>query len=176
MSAKIFHTRTSHARQFHLRPYRDTDLEDSIALWLAAWQHTYPDMDFKKRVEWWRNRWLNELLPVGEAIVAEDDAGIMIGFVILTPATGYMDQLAVDVKWQGSGLAKTLLDYVKGRSNGLVELHVNESNVRAVRFYQREGFKLIEETTHPGGVLPVYKMLWQDNPSSYPLTPAKAGV
>jgi len=149
-----------HSSAFHLRPYRDEDFDDTVALWLSAWEQTYPDIDFKKRETWWRNRWLNELLPVGEAIVATGNDQKLIGFVILTPATGYMDQLVVAPDWQGSGLAKALLDYVKGRSGGVVELHVNESNMRALRFYQREGFSMMEKTTHPGGVLPIYKMLW----------------
>jgi len=35
----------------------------AIALWLRTWQQTYPDIDFAARLDWWRTRWRDELVP-----------------------------------------------------------------------------------------------------------------
>lgn len=144
-----------------LRPYRPEDLEETIALWLRAWTVTFPDIDFRKRLDWWRARWLNELLPVGEAVVAEDRKKRVVGFVVITPATGYLDQIVVGPELWGTGLAEKLLEYAKRRCPSGVELHVNQSNQRAIRFYEREGFRVTAEDVNPRSGLPILKMRWE---------------
>jgi putative acetyltransferase len=98
-----------------LRPYRDSDLEDIVALWHRAWSKAYPAIDFTARLPWWRERLANELIPTGEVVVAEDQIGAIVGFVTLTPATGYLDQLVVAPEHQRRGLADRLMAYAKGR-------------------------------------------------------------
>src|SRR5580658_11343179 len=56
-----------------LRRYRSNDEDASVALWLRAWEKTYPELDFAERLAWWRERWRNELLPVAEVIIAETE-------------------------------------------------------------------------------------------------------
>jgi putative acetyltransferase len=143
-----------------LRPYRESDLEGVVALWHRAWSAAYPAIDFTARLPWWRARLTNELLPTGEVVVAEDDLGAIVGFVTLTPATGYLDQLAVAPEHQGRGLAGRLVDYAKRRSPGTVELHVNASNLRAIAFYRRKGFAVTGESVNPNSGLPVLAMRW----------------
>lgn len=144
-----------------LRPYRDSDLEGVVALWHRAWSRTYPAIDFTARLPWWRERLANELIPTGEVVVAEDQVGAIIGFVTLTPATGYLDQLVVAPEHQGRGLADRLMAYSKGRSPGVVELHVNASNARALAFYRRHGFVVTGESVNPKSGLPVLAMRWR---------------
>ncbi len=132
-----------------------------MQLWLETWQATYPDIDFSERLDWWKQRWLNELLVVGEVIAATDDAKNLVGFVALTPATGYLDQLVVVPSLQGQGLGKLLLDYVKGRADKRVDLHVNQSNIQALNFYRSQGFKITHEAVNPNSGLPTYAMRWQ---------------
>ena len=83
-----------------LRPYHDEDEDASIALWLETWKLAYPSIDFDKRVDWWRARWRDELVPVAQIVVAEQ-AGNMAGFVTID-ATGYLDQLVVGPAYWGS--------------------------------------------------------------------------
>lgn len=144
-----------------LRPYHADDLDPAIALWLEAWQATFAEIDFTARLPWWRARWQNELLPVGEVIVAEDASHRLVGFVVLTPATGYLDQLVVAPALWGKGLARRLLAYAKGRCPDGVELHVNQSNARALRFYEREGFRVAGEDVNPLSGLATYRMRWE---------------
>jgi putative acetyltransferase len=150
----------SHSADFYLRPYQDNDLEPALALWLKAWQHAYPDIDFSQRMPWWRARWENEILPVNDVVAALDRQNNLIGVVTITPATGYLDQIYVDPDWQGKDVAQALLNYAKTRCPEEVSLHVNQSNARAVNFYLREGFKIAGESVNPLSGLATYKMAW----------------
>ena len=121
-----------------LRPYRAEDEDASIALWLETWKLAYPSIDFDKRVDWWRERWRTELVPAAHIVAAEQD-GALVGFVTIDN-TGYLDQLVVGPAHWGSDVARKLMDEAKRLSPGGVTLKVNADNVRAIKFYVRNGF------------------------------------
>lgn len=132
-----------------LRPYRAEDEDASIALWLETWKLAYPSIDFDKRVDWWRARWRNELVPVAQIVVAERD-GAMAGFVTID-GTGYLDQLVVGPAHWGTETARLLMDDAKRLSPDGVTLKVNADNARAIRFYVRNGFvKAADEMNSSG--------------------------
>jgi putative acetyltransferase len=145
--------------RFHLRPYQPSDEDAAIALWQRTWQLAYPAIDFAQRVDWWRERWRNELVPKAEIIVAEQ-AGEIAGFVTID-ASGYLDQLVVAPDQWGSSLADTLVDEAKRRSPDHVTLKVNADNARAIRFYERNGFMHAGEDVNPSSGRPVLKMQWK---------------
>jgi putative acetyltransferase len=124
---------------FHLRPYRPDDYEHAIGVWLRAWQRAMPEIAFAKRLEWWRERWQRELVPSNTIIIAESD-GAVIGFLVIDPANGWLDQIAVEPLRWGDGIADALVAEAKRISPRSVRLDVNQSNKRAVRFYERAGF------------------------------------
>ncbi len=132
-----------------LRPYRAEDEDASIALWLQTWKLAYPSIDFDKRVDWWRERWRTELVPVAQIVVAEQDDA-MVGFVTID-ATGYLDQLVVTPAQWGSDVARLLMDEAKRLSTGGVTLKVNADNLRAIRFYTRNGFTKTGDEVNSSG-------------------------
>jgi putative acetyltransferase len=144
---------------FHLRPYRAEDEDAVIALWQQTWQQAYPQIDFAARVDWWRERWRNELVPNAAIIVAEK-AGALIGFVTID-VTGYLDQLVVAPDHWGSELATTLVNEAKRLSPDRITLLVNTDNIRAIRFYERCGFVRAGEDVNPTSGRPVLKMEWK---------------
>ena len=143
---------------FTLRLYRAGDEDAAIALWQRTWQQAYPQIDFAGRVGWWRERWRNELVANAAIVVAEQN-GALIGFVTID-ASGYLDQLVVHPDHWGSPLAKTLVDEAKRLSPSGITLVVNEDNVRAIRFYERNGFVHAGEDVNPASGRPVLKMAW----------------
>jgi putative acetyltransferase len=145
--------------EFQLRPYRVEDEDAAIALWQETWQQAYPSIDFGAREKWWRERWRDELVPNAAIMVAEA-AGALIGFVTID-ATGYLDQLVVDPAHWGSELANTLVDEAKRLSPDRITLLVNTDNVRAIRFYERNGFVHAGEDVNPTSGRPVLKMEWK---------------
>jgi putative acetyltransferase len=123
---------------FQLRPYRESDEDVSIALWLETWRQAYPSINFDARVDWWRERWRNELVPVAQIVVAEQN-GAIVGFVTID-SRGYLDQLVVSPAQWGSDVARLLVDDAKRLSPVGVTLKVNADNARAIKFYMRNGF------------------------------------
>src|SRR6202042_429473 len=93
---------------FSLRRYQPNDEDASVALWLRSWQAAYPALDFAARLDWWRERWRNELVSSTEIVIAET-ADVMIGFVTVDPKTLYLDQLVVAPESWGAGVGEALI-------------------------------------------------------------------
>ena len=142
-----------------LRPYAPGDEAAAIELWRQTWQQAYPAIDFAARVDWWRERWRGELVPSATIMVAET-AGSLAGFVTVDAATGYLDQIVVAPGHWGAGIAEMLLDEAKRLSPSRLELHVNQDNARAIRFYQKHGFVVAVEDVNARSGAQIYLMKW----------------
>ncbi len=142
-----------------LRPYTAADEDAAIALWLRTWQQTYPDIDFAARLDWWRTRWRDELVPQTRITVAES-AGALTGFVTVNPLTLYLDQIVVAPEAWGTGTAEALIEEARRISPRGLDLQVNQDNQRAIRFYQKQGFAITGEDTNSSGRL-TYWMKWR---------------
>jgi putative acetyltransferase len=145
------------AALYQLRPYVTADEDASIALWLETWRQAYPSINFDARVDWWRARWRTDLVPVAQIVVAEQD-GALIGFVTID-GSGYLDQLVVSPAQWGSSVSKALVDEAKRLSPSGVTLKVNADNLRAIRFYERNGFAKTGDEVNSSG-REVWLMTW----------------
>ena len=145
---------------FRLRPYRAADEDTAIELWRRSWQVAYPHLDFAARLDWWRERWRNEL--VGTATIVLDEAGgEVVGFVTVDPRTLYLDQIVVAPEAWGSKIAGALLAEAKRLSPRGLDLKVNADNARAIRFYQKQGFVITGDATNPRSGAPIHTMAWR---------------
>ncbi len=142
-----------------LRPYAAKDEDAAVALWLRSWQTAYPQIDFAKRLDWWRERWRNELTTSADIVIAET-AGTIIGFVTVDPQTRYLDQIVVAPEHWASGIGKALIAVAKELSPSGLELHVNADNARAIRFYEKLGFAISGDGVNPISGKPVHRMRW----------------
>ncbi len=143
-----------------LRRYDADDEAAAIALWLLSWQAAYPQLDFVARLDWWRERWRNELVPSAEIVIAETD-GEVIGFVTVDSRALYLDQLAVAPQHWGSGVAAALIAAAKRLSPTGLDLDVNTDNARAIRFYGKEGFVVSGKGVNPVSGKPLHRMTWR---------------
>jgi len=143
-----------------LRPYAEADEDAAIELWRRTWQKHYPRIDFTARVNWWRERWRNELVPVATITVAERD-GALIGFVTVDRKTRYLDQFVVAPEAWGSDVARALMDEAKRQSPSGLDLLVNKDNARAIRFYEKHGFVYAGEDKNPVSGIAVNRMEWR---------------
>lgn len=143
-----------------LRPYDLRDEDATIALWLRAWQAAYPQLDFTARLDWWRKRWRNELVPSADIVIAET-AGDLIGFVTVDRRTAYLDQIVVAPEHWASGVGAALIAAAKQLSPAGLELDVNTDNARAVRFYDKQGFSISGAGVNPISGKPVHRMRWR---------------
>jgi putative acetyltransferase len=143
-----------------LRPYEPHDEDDAVALWLRTWQAAYPQLDFAARLDWWRERWRNELVTSADIVIAEA-GGEVIGFVTVDPRAFYLDQIVVAPEHWASGVGSALIAVAKQLSPTGLELDVNTDNARAIRFYDKQGFAISGAGVNPISGKPVHRMRWQ---------------
>jgi len=143
-----------------LRRYAAADETAAIELWRRTWQVAYPDIDFSARLDWWRTRWRDELVPTCVITIVERD-GAMLGFVTVDPVTGYLDQIVVAPEAWGSPLAAALVVEAKRIAPNGVDLLVNQTNARAIRFYEKQGFVITGADKNPLSGAPLHKMSWR---------------
>jgi putative acetyltransferase len=147
-----------------LRPYTSDDEAEAIELWRRTWQIAYPNLDFTARLDWWRNRWRTELVPIAQIMIAES-AGQMAGFVTVDPSTGYLDQIVVSPEAWGAKVGEALLGAARRIAPAGLDLHVNADNDRAIAFYRKHGFAVSGEAVNPRSGAPVLKMSWRPEKS-----------
>src|SRR5258708_1772744 len=145
---------------FKLRRYTPADEAAAIELWRRTWQIAYPKIDFNDRVDWWRQRWREEIVPAATIAVAEAD-GKMLGFVTVDPRTFDIDQTVVAPEAWGLGVAAALIAEAKRISPAGLDLHVNKDNVRAIRFYEKRGFVISGEALNWRPAAPLPTLTWR---------------
>jgi putative acetyltransferase len=145
-----------------LRPYQSSDEPSALALWQRSWQQAYPQIDFSKRVDWFREHW-GDLRLDSKIVIAESEAAPdhLAGFVAVSPRTGYLDQIVVAPEVQHHGVGKALIDAAKQIGREGLYLHVNKDNERALDFYKKCGFVIAGEDVNRRSGAPVYMMTWR---------------
>lgn len=93
--------------------------------------------------QYWTSNYelVKEMLLQAEVYVYEDNK-IIQGFVGVRDE--YIEGIFVSDKMKSHGIGKALLDYIKDKKARL-QLNVYQKNVRAMSFYQREGFTIQSE-------------------------------
>ena len=100
---------------------------------------------------------VKEMLPQAEVYVYEDDKMIQ-GFIGVSDE--YIEGIFVSDEMQSCGIGKMLLDYIKDKKDKL-QLKVYQKNVRAMSFYQREGFTIQSEEMDEFTREKEYVMNWE---------------
>ena len=102
---------------------------------------------------------VKEMLPQAEVYVYEDDKMIQ-GFIGVSDE--YIEGIFVSDEMQSRGIGKILLDYIKDKKDKL-QLKVYQKNVRAMSFYQREGFTIQSEEMDEFTREKEYVMNWESS-------------
>ena len=119
-----------------IRKLRKTDINRVADIWLKTNLKAH---SFISEQYWISNyERVKEMLSQAEVYVYEDDKMIH-GF--LGVGDEYIEGIFVSDKMQSHGIGKSLLDYIKDKKVRL-QLNVYQKNVRAISFYQREGFTI----------------------------------
>lgn len=124
-----------------IRAYKNSDLTAVMQIWLDT---NIKAHSFIPKKYWTDNySMVEKVLPQAEVYVYEENnTNEIVGFIGLTDH--YIAGLFVKEAAQSKGIGKQLLNYVKG-TRADMSLSVYQKNVRAVSFYQREGFKVQSE-------------------------------
>jgi ribosomal protein S18 acetylase RimI-like enzyme len=87
-----------------------------------------------------------------EVRVALQD-NLIVGLASCYLPDRFLHSLYVDAAARSRGVGRALLDATRAAAGGPLSLKVQKLNVRAIAFYRREGFQVIDEggSAEPGG-------------------------
>jgi len=88
------------------------------------------------------HEFFGEAVATKDVWIAEED-GTLAGFISFS--TRWVNHLFIDLGCQGRGIGSALLDLAKAENDAL-QLWVFQENIKARRFYERRGFRLVKET------------------------------
>ena len=143
-----------------IRELQNADINSVTDLWLDTNLKAH---DFIPS-QYWKSNYdaVKEMLPQAEVYVYENDKKIQ-GFVGLNDE--YIEGIFVSDEMQSQGIGKLLLGFVKEKRTKL-HLNVYQKNIRAINFYQREGFEIRGEGLDEATGEKDYVMVWQTHSSS----------
>ena len=131
-----------------INPYDPRHLEITAQLWLDSFLSSGVSMAREITVAELAARIPVEIEAGWSAFLAWE-AGMLVGFLALKPATSCLDQLFVLPEAQGRGVGAALLDFADEQMPGGMWLGTAAQNVGGRRFYERHGFRLAETGVHP---------------------------
>ena len=122
-----------------IRKMQNIDIDRVADIWLK----TNLKAHYFIPEQYWTSNYelVKEMLLQAEVYVYEDNK-IIQGFVGVRDE--YIEGIFVSDKMKSHGIGKALLDYIKDKKARL-QLNVYQKNVRAMSFYQREGFTIQSE-------------------------------
>ena len=138
-----------------IRTLQNADINRVADIWLDTNLKAHSFIS----AQYWKSNYelVKEMLSQAEVYVYEDGQKIQ-GFIGLSDE--YIEGIFVPEEMQSQGIGKLLLNYIKGRKSAL-HLNVYQKNIRAIHFYQREGFEIqcegLDEVTGEKD----YVMIWQ---------------
>jgi len=138
-----------------IRKLQNADMDRVAGIWLDANLKAHSFIS----PQYWKGNFetVKKMLPQAEVYVYENDREIW-GFIGLNGA--YIEGIFVSSEMQSRGIGKRLLDFVKTKKTEL-RLNVYQKNMRAIRFYQREGFKILREGMDEATGEKDYEMTWR---------------
>ena len=138
-----------------IRKLQKADINRVADIWLK----TNLKAHFFISEQYWISNYefVKELLPQAEVYVYEDDKMIQ-GFIGINDE--YIEGIFVSDEMQSCGIGKLLLDYIKNKKIRL-RLDGYQKNIRALSFYQREGFDIQSEGLDDATGEKEYTMLWK---------------
>ena len=110
--------------------------------------------------QYWQNNFglVKELLLQATVYVYEQNQEIQ-GFIGLNEE--YIEGIFVSNEMQSHGIGKALLNYTKKNKRNKLFLNVYQKNIRAIAFYQREGFEIQYSGFDEATKEKEYVMKWQ---------------
>ena len=140
-----------------IRKLQKADINRAADIWLK----TNLKAHFFIPEQYWISNYefVKEMLPQAEVYVYEDDKMIQ-GFIGINDE--YIEGIFVSDEMKSRGIGKILLDYIKDKKDRL-QLKVYQKNVRAMSFYQREGFTIQSEEMDEFTGEKEYVMNWESS-------------
>ena len=139
-----------------IRNLKANALDEVMEIWLCSNTEAHSFVP----ESYWKNNFpgVKEALLKAEVYVYEDENGEIQGFIGFDGS--YVAGLFVRKEARSKGVGKSLLDFAEDKKESL-SLSVSAKNVRAVKFYEREGFKTTAEKIDGATGEREYLMAWE---------------
>ncbi|KFX03786.1 acetyltransferase [Pectobacterium betavasculorum] len=127
-----------------IRPYRGSDIEPLMQLWLKSTILAHPFI----REDYWRESAsaVREIyIPQSQTWVYEEQESL-IGFISVLEAR-FIGALFVEKNYYGKQIGAALIQHVQALFP-LLSLEVYQQNTRACRFYHKQGFAIVDENVN----------------------------
>lgn len=131
-----------------IRPYQQSDAAALARLWLESWRSTPVEVSRTTHVGDLCER-IDRELRGGWTVYVAKNGNALVGFVAIKKEENQLDQLFVHPASQSRGIGKLLLGRAKEEMPKGFWLSTALINIRAQKFYEREGFTVAEEYSHP---------------------------
>lgn len=140
----------------NIRLNKKTEVNKLLKIWYegSVIAHDFIDKGYWKSQQ---TEMKEKYLPMSETYVISNEEDI-VGFVSMVD--NYLAALFIDVKHQGEGYGKELLNFIK-RQGDNIELKVYKKNNNAVKFYLGNGFVIKEESLDEQTAEEEFLMVWE---------------
>jgi len=144
-------------KEYEIRKLDKTEIDNIMKIWYEANIEVHSFVDYKH----WKDIFdrVRSKLENKENIYVYREDDIIKGFICMDEEN-YISELYVDKEYRSCGIGSILINYLK-ENNYELSLHVFKKNEKAVKFYLRQGFNIVneelEEETNEMG----YFMKWE---------------
>ncbi|MFR9164894.1 MAG: N-acetyltransferase [Dysgonomonas sp.] len=145
-----------------IRKIKPEDIETVMDIWLKTSTSAH---NFISENYWAENYDIvkKKYLPNSENYVYDENDEIKAFISIMD--SHWIGALFVDQKYQNQQIGRKLIEYCKKLYNHL-NLAAYADNEKAVRFYQKNGFKIIQKQLNEDSQFPEYIMEWDEKDES----------
>src|ERR1700761_5390456 len=131
-----------------IRPARPEEYDEIARVWMESWVSTGLAEASNFLLANLRARVRREI-EEGWTLFVADDHGAIAAMLALHLPKLYLDQLFVAPAWQGRSLGRKLLAFTRTQLPDEIRLRCAEGNVKAWRWYEREGFMYEKQEISP---------------------------
>lgn len=119
---------------------KETEVDKLIKIWYegSLIAHDFIDGNYWKSKQ---KEMKDKYFPMSETYVISNEKEVA-GFISMVD--NYLAALFIDVKHQGKGYGRNLLDFIKAKREN-IQLKVYKKNNKAANFYLKNGFVIMEE-------------------------------
>ena len=148
-----------------IRPARAEEYDQIARIWMESWVSTGLAEASDFLLANLRARVRREI-EQGWSLFAMEDGSKLAAMLALHLPKLYLDQLFVAPGYQGRSLGRKLLAFTRTQLPDEIHLRCAEGNVKAWRWYEREGFLFEKQEIEPmNGLMMKYYRWRRTNPS-----------
>ena len=137
-----------------IRKFENTDIDAVMQIWQ---NENIQAHNFIPKEYWESNyEYVKKLLPKSEIYVYIENDKIK-GFIGINE--NYIEGIFVNSNYQKKGIGTALLNKAKEEKEELT-LNVYEKNRKAIKFYEKNGFKIVKEAVDKENNEKEFRMIW----------------